>query len=113
MDIEPLKNLLKNRDDIKEILIDFLPNEDKQKLNHWRYEGKTFYINDRILCMKKNTLEIECNGRISYINNGMIGISLSKYRNICIDPKKYYLFIRNKSEDIKKRDFMKQLLEVL
>ena len=43
----------------------------------------------------------------------MLGISLSKYRNICIDPKKYYLFIRNKSDDVKKREFMKQLLEKL
>lgn len=113
MDIEPLKNLLKNRDDIKETLIPFLRDEDKPKLNNWRYENKTFYINDRILCIKKNTLEIECNGRISYINNKMLGISLSKYRNICIDPKKYYLFIRNKSDDVKKREFMKQLLEKL
>ena len=33
----------------------------------------------------------------------MLGISLSKYRNICIDPKKYYLFIRNKSDDVNKK----------
>ena len=113
MDIEPLKNLLNNRDDVKETLIDFLPSNDKTKLNNWNYESKDFYINDRILCIKKNTLEIECNGRISHINNKMIGISLSKYRNICIDPKKYYLFIRIKNEDVKKREFMKQLLEKL
>ena len=76
MDIEPLKNLLKNRDDIKETLLPFLRDEDKHKLNNWRYEGKTFYINDRILCMKKNTLEIECNGALQVLSKVKDAISI-------------------------------------
>ena len=113
MDIEPLKNIIKNCDNIIEELIEFLPDKDKHRLHNWNYVENDFYINDRILCIKRNTLEIECNGRISYINNGMIGISIGRYRNICIEPRKYYLFIRNKGKEVQKREFMKYILEKL
>ncbi len=65
MDIEPLKNYLKGSKDIKGMLIEFLSNKDKNILKNWEYEEKQLYINDRVLCMKRNTLEIECIGRIS------------------------------------------------
>ena len=110
-----MKNYLKDKDknDITESIKYFLQEQDKKLLKNWRYETNGFYIIDRILCIKKNTLEIDIIGRISYLNNGKIGINRSKHRNICIDPKKYYLFLRNKTEDIKNREFMKQLLEKL
>ena len=43
----------------------------------------------------------------------MIGISIGRYRNICIEPIKYYLFIRNKGKEVQKREFMKYILEKL
>ena len=47
------------------------------------------------------------------IEHGRIGLHLSKYSNISINPKDYYFFIKIKSEDIRKREIMKQILEKL
>ena len=78
------------------------------------YEENQFYINDKIFCIKKNTLELEYIGKIYCIDDDdIIGLKLSNVRNINIDPEKYYIFVKVKTKDIKKRDFYKQLLEQL
>tara|TARA_Y100000996_G_C22381169_1_gene585150 strand:+ start:94 stop:435 length:342 start_codon:yes stop_codon:yes gene_type:complete len=113
MNIEPLKNLLKDSIDIKETLLLFLSKELQDKLIPWIYIQRNIYINDRILCIKKNTLELECIGRIISMGNGKIGIKISKYRNIFINPNNYYIFLKDKNKDEKKREIMQQLLERL
>ena len=47
------------------------------------------------------------------MGNGKIGIKISKYRNIFINPNNYYIFLKDKNKDEKKREIMQQLLERL
>ncbi|MBE18267.1 MAG: hypothetical protein CMH79_05850 [Nitrospinae bacterium] len=115
MIIEPLKNLLdgENKDEIKQIIYDILPAKDKKKIKNWRYEYGKVYINDRLVCIRRDTLSVEYIGRIIYINEKKLGIRLSKYRTVCIDPNEYYIFLKNKTKDMIKRETMGQLLEKL
>lgn len=114
MDIEPLKTLLSYSSDKKDTLLNFLEKKVRSKVIKLEYEENQFYINDKIFCIKKNTLELEYIGKIYCIDDDdIIGLKLSNVRNINIDPEKYYIFVKVKTKDIKKRDFYKQLLEQL
>ena len=113
MDIEPLKTILSYSNDKKDTLLNFLEKRVREKIIKLEYEDERFYINDKIFCIKRNTLELEFIGRIYCIDDDSIGIKLSNVRNVNINPDKYYIFVKIKSKDMKKRDFYKQLLEQL
>ena len=113
MDIEPLKTLLSYSNDKKDTILTFLDKSVREKVIKLEYDDEKFYINDRIYCIKRNTLELEYNGKIYCIDDNTISIKLSNVRNVNINPDKYYIFIKVKKQDIKKREFYKQLLEVL
>tara|TARA_Y100000389_G_C17458916_1_gene520179 strand:+ start:749 stop:1090 length:342 start_codon:yes stop_codon:yes gene_type:complete len=113
MDIEPLKTILSYSNDKKDTLLNFLEKRVREKIIKLEYEDKRFYINDKIYCIKRNTLELEYIGKIYCIEDDHIGIKLSNVRNVNINPDKYYIFVKIKSKDMKKRDFYKQLLEQL
>jgi len=113
MDIEPLKTILSYSNAKKNTLLNFLEKRVREKIIKLEYEDKRFYINDKIYCIKRNTLELEYIGKIYCIEDDNIGIKLSNVRNVNINPDKYYIFVKIKSKDMKKRDFYKQLLEQL
>ena len=113
MDIEPLKTILSYSNDKKDTLLNFLEKRVREKIIKLEYEDERFYINDKIYCIKRNTLELEYIGKIYCIEDDNIGIKLSNVRNVNINPNKYYIFVKIKSKDMKKRDFYKQLLEQL
>ena len=113
MDIEPLKTLLSYSSDKKDTLLNFFEKDVREKVIKLEYEETNFYINDKIYCIKRNTLEIEYIGKIYCIDDNTIGIKLSNVRNVNINLEEYYVFVKVKTKDIKKRDFYKQLLEQL
>lgn len=113
MDIEPLKTILSYSNDKKDTLLNFLEKRVREKIIKLEYEDERFYINDKIYCIKRNTLELEYIGKIYCIEDDNIGIKLSNVRNVNINPDRYYIFVKIKSKDMKKRDFYKQLLEQL
>mgnify|MGYP005995943953 CR=1 FL=1 len=78
-----------------------------------KLEEETLYVQDRIFCIKKNTLELENDGNIIYIDNGKIGLKITSVKTINIDPNEYYIFVKCKKTISKQREFMKQLLEQL
>jgi len=110
MNIEPLKTILSISKDKKETLFYFLSNEIKQKLYNCNYEEKDFFINDYLYCIKRNTLELQFCGRIFCVEKKKIGIKKSTYMNIYLNPKEYYLFVKNSNKLQNKREFLKQLL---
>tara|TARA_Y100001936_G_C15771270_1_gene506377 strand:+ start:73 stop:408 length:336 start_codon:yes stop_codon:yes gene_type:complete len=111
MDIEPLKSYLDFKGDIKEKLIPFLENSIITKIKETEYIEQDFYINDRLFFIKRNTLELEYIGKIYCIDVNLLGIKLSQYRNVTLDPKKYYIFKKTKKKT--KREIMEELLEKL
>ena len=113
MDIEPLKSILEWSKDKKDTLLYFLPFEIKKKLINLEYEEDKLYVQDRIYCVKRNTLELEHDGTIIFIDNGKLGLKITTYKTITLDPKQYYIFVKCKKTINKQREFMKQLLEQL
>lgn len=113
MNIEPLKNILEWSDDKKETLLYYLPKNVKEKVYKMELEEEKLYVQDRIFCIKKNTLELEHDGNIIYIDNGKIGLKITSVKTINIDPNEYYIFVKCKKTISKQREFMKQLLEQL
>tara|TARA_B100000902_G_C27321209_1_gene924647 strand:+ start:462 stop:803 length:342 start_codon:yes stop_codon:yes gene_type:complete len=113
MDIEPLQSILEWSKDKKSTLLHFLPVDVKKKVIQCDYEEDTFYINDRIYCIKKNTFELEIIGKILFVEENRLGIKITTTKTLYINPKKYYIFVKCKKTISKQRDFMKQLLEQL
>ena len=113
MDIEPLKNILEWSENKKETLLYYLSHDIKKKIFSYDYEDEQFYINDRIFCIKKNTLELEYIGRILFSENGKLGIKVNSIKTITIEPEKYYFFVHSNKTINKQRDFLKQLLEYM
>ena len=111
MNIEPLKSVLEWSEDKKETLMYYLPFEVKKKVINLEFEEEKLYVQDRVLCIKRNTLELEHQGTIVYIENGKIGLKVTSIKTVTINPNDYYIFVRNKKSISKKREFMKQLLE--
>jgi hypothetical protein len=113
MDIEPLKSLLEGESDVKDTLMYYLKRDVREKVIKLNYEDKNLYINDRIYCIKRNTLELEHIGNIISIDNNIISLKITTVKSININKDNYYMFVKIKKNDVKKRDFMKNLLEVL
>jgi len=113
MDIEPLASILEWSENKKETLISFLPQNVKMKVQKLELEEEKLYVQDRIFCIKRNTLELEHDGNIIYIDNNKIGLKISNIKTVRIDPQKYYIFVKCKKTVSKQREFMKQLLEQL
>ena len=113
MDCEPLKSVLEWSTDKKDTLLYYLPLDVKTKVINLDFEENNLYVQDRIFCIKRNTLELEHSGKILFIDDSKIGVKITSVRTLTIDPNKYYIFVKNKKTISKQRDFMKQLLEQL
>tara|TARA_B100000214_G_C23892040_1_gene592275 strand:- start:373 stop:714 length:342 start_codon:yes stop_codon:yes gene_type:complete len=113
MEIEPLKSILEWSEDKKDVLMYYLPLDVKKKVVNLEFEEKSLYVHDRIFCIKRNTLELEHQGTIVYIEGGKMGLKVNSVKTVTLDPKKYYIFVKCKKTISKQREFMKQLLEQL
>ena len=111
MDIEPLKSYLQNKENIREGLNTFLEDSIRSKIRSTEYIERGFFFGDKLFFVKRNTLELEYIGKVFCINGFEIGIKLSKYRNVTLDSKNYYIFRKIKEKT--KREIMEELLEKL
>ena len=61
----------------------------------------------------KEILELEHVGKITSIDRNIISLQLTTVKSVNINKDRYYIFVKVKKNDVKKRDFMKNLLETL
>ena len=115
MNIEPLQTILSFTDNKKDTLLYYLDKNVSRKVIDFDYEddGETLYINEKIIGIKKNTLAFDFIGNIICIDEDILTIKLNNIRSININRSDYYIFIKYKKDILKKKDFMKQLLEQL
>jgi hypothetical protein len=113
MDTEPLQKIMNLSNDKKNTLFYFLHSDIIRKLYKYDLEFSQFYINDKIFCIKRNTLELSIEGKILCIDDNRIGIKKNKNLTIYIDPKKYYIFVKQSKNIQNQKDFFKKLLEEL
>ena len=113
MELEPLKSILEWSPNKKETLLHYLSNDVKEKVKKLDLEEEKLYVQDRIYCIKKNTLDLEYDGTVLYIENDRIGLKITNIKTLRLNPDDYYIFVRCKKTISKQREFMKQLLEQL
>ena len=116
MNIEPLKIILNLSDDKQNALYFFLNDDIKKKINsYYLYEekNKDIFINQYIICIKKNNLSLDLRGKIISIKNNTIGIFVNNKYNKYINKNHYYLFIKNPPDQVNDRDFFENLLQNL
>ena len=112
MDTEPLRSILEISDNKKDTLLYFLPLDSKKKVVDCELESKDFYINDKVFCIKRNTLELDIIGKIICIDGDNLGIKNTNM-NQYIDSKKYYIFVKIATKIQSQKEFLKKLLETL
>lgn len=113
MNTEPLQKIINLSNDKKNTLIYFLDPDIIKKIYKHDLEFKNFYINDKIFCIKRNTLELSLEGKILCIDNHRIGVKKNKNITIYINPKKYYIFVKQSTQKQNQKEFFKKLLEEL
>ena len=94
MDIEPLKSILEWSPDKKETLLYYLPYHVTRKVISLDFEDKSLYVQDRIFCIRRNTLELEYDGSIVFIDKGKIGLKVTSVKTVTLNPNEYYIFVK-------------------
>jgi|TARA_B100002051_G_scaffold276625_1_gene326211 hypothetical protein len=113
MNTEPLQKIMDLSNDKKNTLFYFLDPDIVKKIYKHDLEFKDFYINDKIFCIKRNTLELSLEGKILCMDNNRIGVKKNKNLTIYINPQKYYIFVKQSTKKQNQKDFFKKLLEEL
>jgi len=112
INIEPLQSILNISSDKKDTLLYFLPLTIKKRVLECGLEEEDFFINDKVFCVKRNTLELEIVGKIICIDGHNLGIKKPSM-NVYIDSRKYYIFVKIAKQITSQRAFLKNLLETL
>ena len=115
MNIDPLESILKIYKDKNKVFEEYLDNEKLAKLNNKIYfeeKENDIYLNDNITFVKKNTGKIYKSGKVISIDTFRITIKTSN-NYLTLDSSCYYIFIKQKKNKTKNRDFYKALLNNL
>jgi len=108
---EPLKTIINLTTDKKETILYFLSDKLNEKLEDYDLVDNNFYLNDYLVCIKKNNLENEYSGKIMCIDD-LITLKVNNY-NVTINPNIYYTFVKQNTSKKNDRQFYKSLLEKL
>jgi len=116
MNTEPLKTILDLTNNKQDSIVFFLSDNVKSQLNNYYLydkQNKDIFINQYIICVKKNNLQIEVKGKIISINNDNICISINNIYNKYVNISQYYTFLKNSKSKSNDRDFFENLLHKL
>jgi len=108
--IEILETYLKLSIDKQSSLLEFLSDEIRKKLQHFKLVDD-IYINDKVILIKKNTLRIEIEGKIYKTRKDIISIKKSNNVNITTYMNDYYIFVKRLKNKNNDRIFFETLLK--
>tara|TARA_A100001037_G_C14938735_1_gene539506 strand:+ start:505 stop:852 length:348 start_codon:yes stop_codon:yes gene_type:complete len=115
MNIEPLGSILEIYNNKDKVFQEYLEPKTSQKIKGYTYfdeKEKDLYLNDNILCIKKNTGKFFKKGKIIAIDENNITLKISNY-HFTINKEENYLFIKEKKNKKNNREFYKALLNQL
>lgn len=110
--IEILETYLRLSKDKESSLKEFLDDTILKKINKYKLVDD-IYLNDNVILIKKNTLKIECIGKIYKTKNKNISLRKSNGVNLTYDKNKYYIFVKRVKNKNNDRIFYETLLSQL
>ena len=113
MDI--LKPILDIYDTKKEVLLFYLDPFVKEQVEDFDYldDGNDLFLNDKIYCIKRSTLDIDVIGYIQAIKGKKISLKVKSKYGVHINQNEYHIFIKRRKTKKNDRDFYKALLNSL
>ena len=112
INIHILDSIMSISDNKQNTLLYFLDDSIKNKLNKFNLIlDNKYYLNDKIILIKKSTLDIEIIGKIIYIND-IIGI-FNNNRTLNYNPSNYYIFVKSFNKNNNNLKYFEELLNKL
>jgi hypothetical protein len=113
--IDILKPILDIYDSKKDILLFYLEPPVRSEVEGLDYldDGNDLFLNDKVYCIKRSTLELDVIGSIQAIQDKNISLKVkSRYGNH-LNKDEYHIFIKRRKCKKNDRDFYKALLNAL
>ena len=113
MDI--LKPILDIYDTKKEVLLFYLDSTIKNKVEDFDYldDDNDLFLNDKVYCIKRSTLELDIIGFIQAIKEKKISLKVKSKYGVHINQDEYHIFIKRRKCKKNDREFYKALLNAL
>ena len=113
MDI--LKPILDIYDIKKDVLLFYLDESIRTHVEELNYldDDNELFLNDKIYCIKRSTLELDVVGIIQAIKQKKISLKIKSKYGIHINEDEYHIFIKRKKSKKNDREFYKALLNAL
>lgn len=111
MDI--LKPILDIYDVKKDVLLFYLDSKVEQQVDDLLYldDENDIFLNDKIFCINRSTLELEHIGIINTIKDNTCCIKVKSKYSVHISLDEYHIFIKRRKSKKNDREFYKALLE--
>lgn len=117
MYIEILKVLLQNSDNKMNDIIEYSNVYNKNIFNNYKLyniNSDKLYLNDKILCINKQTLKLDHKGKLYKIKNNKLSIIKNTNNfSITINITDYYIFYNNNISTNSDRFFYEELLKII
>ena len=113
MDI--LKPILDIYDTKKEVLLFYLDTTVKEQVKDFDYldDDNDLFLNDKVYCIKRSTLDLDIIGVIQAIKGKNISLKVKSLYGAHINQNEYHIFIKRRKTKKNDRDFYKALLNAL
>ena len=113
--IDILKPILDIYDVKKDVLLFYLDNSVRTKVEDYAYEGDDMelFLNDTIYCIDRDTLSLDHVGKIIAIKDDVVSIKKQYKYSAHLRSCDYHIFIKRRKTKGNERDFYKALLDTL
>jgi len=110
-----LKQILYIYDTKKEVLLFYVDACVKNQVENFNYldDDNELFLNDKIYCIHRSTLELEHIGLIQAIKDKRISLKVKSKYGIHLNKDDYHIFIKRRKSKKNDRDFYKALLNAL
>ena len=113
MDI--LKPILDIYDTKKDVLLFYLDTNVTKQIECFAYldDDNELFLNDKIYCIKRSTLELDVVGFIQAIKQTKISLKVKRKYGVHINQDEYHIFIKRRKTKHNESEFYKALLDAL
>jgi hypothetical protein len=113
--IDILKPILDIYDTKKDVLLFYLEPQVRFQVEDLDYldDDNDLFLNDKVFCIKRSTLEVDVVGFIQAIKGTKISLKVKSRYGVHVNQDEYHIFIKRRKCKKNDRDFYKALLNAL